>query len=674
MSRLRVYFHEFNIRMGRFCYLPIVSGILRAYAETDPAVKEGYEFMPFLYAMDSVPNIWKNYEHAPDVAAFSVSMWNEQLCLEVARGLKETYGNSVLTVFGGYSVPHHAAEYMGKCRFIDVCVRSEGEETFKAILKRRLEWSAGRDGFEDVPGLTFRTGGGEDGYVVENKQEWPYQKDLDLYPSPYLENLFDPLVAKQSDELGWQAIIETNRGCSFPCSFCAWGRGGTTTRYRFHSLERVKAEIDWCGRNGMQYVFNADANFGMHPRDKEIAEYLVETKRRWGKPQRFRTCFGKNTDEKIFQVATLLHSADMEKGITLARQSNDETTLKNIRRQNISLATYRNLQERFNAVDIPVYVELILGLPGETAASWKKGIDDCLTKAGSRNNLFVYLCQVLTNTELADPEYRKTHGIRTRRIELQEIHGSPRGEEWVREFEEIVVATNSMPHNDWREMCKFSWATMLLHSMKAGFFVMAWLWDRFKIPPSELIAAVAGQSNFYGNLTSAVWKERERWENLLDEMTVFGAGRGQVLPNYGTIYWDVEEAALLRLSESWGAFYQDLEVYTRYVLNSHENETGGAEYVREELKAVLEYQSARMPRYYTEEQMPLVATWTLLDYNVPEYFDKLFGNAPVPLVKKPQVLTLKPKTFPDKATFAQQTVLWGRKSGTMLVPCEWRNE
>lgn len=61
------------------------------------------------------------------------------------------------------------------------------------------------------------------------------------------------------------------------------------------------------------------------------------------------------------------------------------------------------------------------------------------------------------------------------------------------------------------------------------------------------------------------------------------------------------------------------------------------------------------------------------DHNVPEYFDRLFGPNPVQLERKPQTLTLKPKVFLDKEDFAKQTVLWGRKSGTMLVDCEWRD-
>ena len=160
-----------------------------------------------------------------------------------------------------------------------------------------------------------------------------------------------------------------------------------STKYRFHSLDRVKGILDWCGQHKIEYVFNADSNFGMHPRDYQIAEFLVEAKSRLGYPDKFRTCFGKNTDERIFKVAKLLHEHGLEKGITLARQSNDEEVLKNIKRQNIKLETYKSLQLMFNESGIPVYTELILGLPGETYESWLRGIDDILN-SGIRNQLF----------------------------------------------------------------------------------------------------------------------------------------------------------------------------------------------------------------------------------------------------------------------------------------------
>ena len=76
-----VYFNEFNVLMGKAAYLPLVSGLLRAYAETSEQLTAAYRFMPFLYYRDSVERIMSQY-YEPSVAAFSVSMWNEQVNLK----------------------------------------------------------------------------------------------------------------------------------------------------------------------------------------------------------------------------------------------------------------------------------------------------------------------------------------------------------------------------------------------------------------------------------------------------------------------------------------------------------------------------------------------------------------------------------------------------------------
>ena len=148
------------------------------------------------------------------------------------------------------------------------------------------------------------------------------------------------------------------------------GKGGTTTKYRFHSLERVFKEIEWIAEKKIQYVFNADSNFGMHRRDIEIANKLVEVKKRTGYPDKFRTCWGKNTSEQIYKIASLLHLHGLEKGITLARQTNSKEALKAVKRDNIKLEAYSELEKKFNQLQIPVYAEMILGLPEETYKSW----------------------------------------------------------------------------------------------------------------------------------------------------------------------------------------------------------------------------------------------------------------------------------------------------------------
>jgi len=53
----------------------------------------------------------------------------------------------------------------------------------------------------------------------------------------------------------------------------------------------------------------------------------------------------------------------LNKGVALSLQSVDVTTLKNIKRQNISLQTYEELQARFTRDRVETYSDLSLHCP-----------------------------------------------------------------------------------------------------------------------------------------------------------------------------------------------------------------------------------------------------------------------------------------------------------------------
>ena len=92
MTKKIVYFNEYNLLMGSggVSYLPIVSGILAANAKKISLLKKSFNFKKFIFKPETSNNIIKNYyDEKPDIAVFSISMWNEQLSLEVAEKLKK---------------------------------------------------------------------------------------------------------------------------------------------------------------------------------------------------------------------------------------------------------------------------------------------------------------------------------------------------------------------------------------------------------------------------------------------------------------------------------------------------------------------------------------------------------------------------------------------------------
>lgn len=650
-QKLQIYLNEYNLLMDKTTYLPLVSGQLQAYAYTKDSIRENYNFMPILFFRDRPEKIVSNYQN-PAVAAFSASLWNINLSLTVAQRVKAKFPNC-LTVFGGPSVPFEATDFFRTYPFIDVVVRGEGEQTFVNILMRFLET---RD-FRDIPGISYRCP--ETSTCIRNDKEGPLATELDIFPSPYLEGIFVQALVMN---IKFQALVETNRGCPFPCSYCFWGQGGLSKRFRTFSLDRVKKVVEWCGRNKIEYVFCTDSNFGMLPRDLEIAHYLVETKTKYGFPEKFRACYGKNAEDSIYEIGRLLTKHGLDKGVTLSRQSNSPEALRNVRRKNIKLSIYDNLQKRYNKENIPVYTELILGLPGETYQSFLHGIETTL-QSGLKNQLFVYLCQVYPNTELAQVEYQEKFKILTVRIPLIEIHCSVHTQEAVTEYEDVIISTASMPVEDWKRAVVVSLVMQLLHGLKLGFYILAYLVDRYNIKYAdflEYIALLKMRSNRVGILKNEVLGFHHWLDSVLQ-----GNPRGCIMQNFGSIYWEPEEASYLNISNQKDDFYKNLsEVIKEYL------DRTGIDYDREELDEVIEYQRVRIINYKSVETRKYY-----FERNIPEYFDNHFTGGKHSICKKPQIMILSDAKdyMHDKKAFATEVVVRGRKSDRMLYKVKWYN-
>lgn len=638
-SKARVYFNEYNVLMENTTYLPLVSGLLQSAVETFPEIKEQYEFMPFMFRREAPEEILDIYEN-PAVAAFSVFMWNEQLSLHIARELKQRYPECLI-IFGGQQVPHSGTEYLASYPFIDIAVHGEGEDTFVEVMRRSIECRE----FSDIPGITWRNANA--GGIVSNSQRTVVQDNLDIYPSPYLNGLFDEVLERHPD-INFQAIIQTNRGCPFTCSYCAWYK---SPKLRYYSLERVASEIDWCGRKGIKYVFNADANFGIHRRDLEIARLLTVTKEKYGYPEKFRSCFTKNADDRIYELSMLLLSSKLEKGITLSFQSLNETVLRNIHRENIKLSTYQNLLSRFNAAEVPVYTELIIGLPGEKVESWINGIE-LIIESGLKGQLFIYPCEIYSNSEMGDAEYQRLHGITTKRVQLAEIHGAIRADRLLPEYQEIVVATASMPPSEWYEMMLLSWLTMTLFSMKLCFFLFAYLRQRHGVSTMDVI-----QFLMRSNKVGIVQQELDFYRSHLNAVLDGRGGRGVALPECGDIYWDMEEASFLRIVANLDIFYEEITaVIGKYL------ELRGLSFSDDELAEAVLYQKLQMPR----RNAPVTGAFHFT-FNFPEYFDRLLKAGDANLEPVGQVIEVNGVDYAnDKMRFAKEVILWGRKSDNFL--------
>jgi len=201
----------------------------------------------------------------------------------------------------------------------------------------------------------------------------------------------------------------------------------------------------------------------MFQRDLEIVDYLIKTKIKTGYPKVFRPCYAKNSDDNVFQISKKLNSVEMDKGATLAYQTLSDDALDNVNRKNLTLDKFANLLSKYNEAGIPSYSELILGLPGETYESFCNGLCELL-EAGQHNSISVYHCEMLVNSEMAQEEYIKKHGIQVARVPFNHIHSADKKEEII-EFSNLVIATGTMSNEMWVKSNMFSICVQCFHNL-----------------------------------------------------------------------------------------------------------------------------------------------------------------------------------------------------------------
>ncbi|MGW2373435.1 MULTISPECIES: radical SAM protein [Kitasatospora] len=379
----------------------VTLGYLKATSVADPVLDESCDFRISVreqsggvQAMTELLDSWDE----PFVVALTVFFWNRAQSLELARQVKQRWPNCRVVV-GGNDVSHQQDPLFTEAPWVDVLVHGEGELRFRDLMHCFLV-----DGdLAAIPGISHWS----DGVVVTNPDA-DRITDLEQVASPILTPVYsDEEIAGSS-----MIVYETNRGCPYKCAFCYWG-GATNSKVRQFDLDRIFAELDRLIRlmPTDATLFIADANFGILARDRQIAEHIVELCRRHDKRLIISTNWAKNGNDRIVEIASMLHAADLTGAITLSAQSFDTEVLKIANRANIRTDHYRRLLSRFRDLDVPTYTDLIWGLPGETYESYLDGVEEVLTAGGSP---VIYPLLLLNNTDYSRESFQEKHKVTTR--------------------------------------------------------------------------------------------------------------------------------------------------------------------------------------------------------------------------------------------------------------------
>ncbi|MCT9933197.1 cobalamin-dependent protein [Planotetraspora sp. A-T 1434] len=420
--------------------LPLAAGYLQAYAQQDPDVARSCHFTihapEVRTSVDDLVALMLAAE--ADVYAMSCYLWNMRRMKEVLDELVRLRPDAHF-ILGGPQVMNYTAEYVPPSWENVVVCNGEGEQPFTAYLR---ELAGADPDFSRVPGVSFWS----DGELVTTDKPTRI-KELDEIPSPFAAGIFD------GGEYVF-AVVETNRGCPFRCSYCYWGAATNDKVHRWE-LDRVKADLTWISEHGIESIFVADANWGALPRDVELTRHLVECKERYGYPMMVTIQAAKNRPDRVTEITEILVEGGMLTSQPVSLQTLSPQALDLVQRANIKESTYVELQLQLREKKISSYTELIWPLPGETLQSFQEGIAKlCATGADA---VVAYPQLLLRNTPMY--ERRESLGIVTVRVD------DPVAEA------DVVVATNWVTQEEFQAGAWFYYAVISLYNARAGFYV-----------------------------------------------------------------------------------------------------------------------------------------------------------------------------------------------------------
>lgn len=428
-------------------YLPYSAGVVWSYSLQDPAIREQFEVTEWLWRREAVEETAQRLSQN-DIVAFSIYVWNHNYGYALGARIKEINPN-VLIVIGGPEPAITELDIFVKNPWMDLVVCYEGEITFKRILQNyhSKDW-------ESVPGLLIN----RNGEAVKTLDAERIQ-ELEEVPSPYLSGIFDDLIAKHP-EVTWQGTLETNRGCPYACTFCDWG-SLTYNKVKKFELQRVFDELEWMAKHNFDWISITDANFGMFPeRDGLIADKIIECQEKYGSPRTFSVAWAKNQKKEVIDIVKkLLDSKGFNQGLTLSVQSLDLDVLENIRRKNMEMNKLGEVFELCDQRNIPAYTELILGLPGETLASWKNNFFR-LYDLNQHTGITTFQAQLLENAEM-NLLQKKLYKITSQPV--TDYFAGSYSVEHIEERIDVITGTKDMPIETMLDAQIFAWFQTTFH-------------------------------------------------------------------------------------------------------------------------------------------------------------------------------------------------------------------
>jgi radical SAM superfamily enzyme YgiQ (UPF0313 family) len=284
----------------------------------------------------------------PWMVGFTCYVWNIERTLWIAQRLKERQPGLIVLLGGPEITPDNA--WVLDNPAVDYAVAGEGEPRFARMLA----------GLVEGPHANPHPGKGAVARpcLIEETEETSF--DLDAVSSPYVEGILD-----LGDER--RMSLETVRGCRFRCKYCYYPK--SHRHVRFLSADQILANLAYAVEHGATEVVLLDPTLNQRP---DFADFLRLLRR--GNPAGRLALSGELRAEGVdAPMARLMREAGFHE-VEIGLQSVEPKAWELMGRPT-DLTAFRQGVEAIMTEGIKARVDLILGLPGDTVDSVRRGIE-----------------------------------------------------------------------------------------------------------------------------------------------------------------------------------------------------------------------------------------------------------------------------------------------------------
>lgn len=298
-------------------------------------------------------------EWKPDIVGLSCFIWNHAAIVETVQTLRNALGNCVI-VLGGPAADYLYKKHHGFGGHPVYAIRGAGEVPFAAFIKQFIRGALTGRGTVPIENLIeYRNHG-----FIENPP-WLQSESLDFLPSPFTQGVLAP---GPNDQI---MFLEASRGCDRKCAYCFAHTTSLKCGIARFSPAYLVRELMWAYSNNVRNIDLIEVSIG---RDMKWLTGFVDAVLEFEELETMHFALNLHpadlTPELVRQMERL---GKRITHIVIGIQSLKTQTAKIMHRPLLNIPELSEKLEAY-AMRLPLKVELIAGLPGDTPASLENAV------------------------------------------------------------------------------------------------------------------------------------------------------------------------------------------------------------------------------------------------------------------------------------------------------------